>query len=310
MKLQGILASVATPFDHTGAIYRAKIQHNFEKWCRTSVSGFIVGGLAGEGPLLDPEEKLEILRLAAPFVAPKEKTGAKENPAPSPARTLILDVSAEGVYLAAKLARAAAEAGANAVVSLVPHQYRNLMYGPEAQMLYFRALADQSPLPVLIHNAPQVTGVDLLPETIGQLAAHPNIAGVIETGTPAGRIAQIRAAVPKDFAVLAGTDSQLWDSLKGGANGAALAFASVAPYAAISIWEAFRTREEEAGIDWQGRISHPSLLITDLYGVAGLKHAMDLNGYYGGPPRLPFVPVSLNARHEIEDASNVFCSIS
>ena len=81
-----------------------------------------------------------------------------------------------------------------------------------------------------------------------------------------------------------------------------MAFASAAPYATIAIWEAFRTREEEAGIDWQGRISHPSLLITDLYGVAGLKHAMDLNGYYGGPPRLPFVPVSLDARHEIENA--------
>ena len=288
MKLQGILASVATPFDHTGAIYRAKVQHNFAKWRRASVSGFVIGGLAGEGPLLDADEKLEVLRLA---VSEDDQT-----------RTLILDVSAEGVHSAAKLAKAAADAGANAVLSLAPHQYRNLMYGPEAQMLFFRALADQSPVPVLIHNAPQVTGIDLSPETIGKLAAHPNIGGLVESGTPAGRVEQIRAVVPKEFAVLAGTESQLWDSLKAGANGAVLAFASAAPYAAIAIWEAFRTREEEAGIDWQGRISHPSILVTDLYGVSGLKHAMDLNGYYGGPPRLPFVPVSMEARREIEDA--------
>jgi 4-hydroxy-2-oxoglutarate aldolase len=288
MKLQGILASVATPFDHTGAIYRAKVQHNFAKWRRASVSGFVIGGLAGEGPLLDADEKLQVLRLA---VSEDDQ-----------ARTLILDVSAEGVHSAAKLAKAAADAGANAVLSLAPHQYRNLMYGPEAQMLFFRALADQSPVPVLIHNAPQVTGIDLSPETIGKLAAHPNIGGLVESGTPAGRVEQIRAVVPKEFAVLAGTESQLWDSLKAGANGAVLAFASAAPYAAIAIWEAFRTREEEAGIDWQGRISHPSILVTDLYGVSGLKHAMDLNGYYGGPPRLPFVPVSMEARREIEDA--------
>jgi len=188
------------------------------------------------------------------------------------------------------------------VVSSVPHQYRNLMYGPETQMLFFRALADQSPVPVLIHNAPQTTGVDLLPETAAKLACHPNIAGAIETGTPASRIAQIRALTPKEFGVLAGTESQVWESLKAGANGAALAFASAAPYATIAIWEAFRTREEEAGLDWQGRISHPSILVTDMYGVPGLKHAMDLNGYYGGPPRLPFVPVSLDARREIEEA--------
>jgi 4-hydroxy-2-oxoglutarate aldolase len=176
------------------------------------------------------------------------------------------------------------------------------MYGPETQMLFFRALADQSPVPVLIHNAPQMTGVDLLPETAAALACHPNIAGVIETGTPASRVAQLRSLVPKEFGVLAGTESQVWESLKAGANGAALPFASAAPYAAIAIWEAFRTREDEAGLDWQGRISHPSILATDMYGVPGLKHAMDLNGYYGGPPRLPFVPVSPDARREIEDA--------
>jgi 4-hydroxy-2-oxoglutarate aldolase len=288
MKIQGMYAAVATPFDHTGAMYRVKVQHNFDKWSRTSLAGFIVGSLAGEGPLLDAEEKLAVLRLA--------KTSVPED------RTIVLDVSEEGVYRAVKLARAAAEAGAHAVLSTVPHQYRNLMYGPETQMLFFRALADQSPVPVLIHNAPQMTGVDLLPETAAALAGHPNIAGVIETGTPVSRIAQLRSLAPKDFGVLAGTESQVWEALKAGASGAALPFASAAPYATIAIWEAFRTREEEAGLDWQARISHPAILATDMYGVPGLKHAMDLNGYYGGPPRLPFVPVSMDARREIEEA--------
>jgi 4-hydroxy-2-oxoglutarate aldolase len=287
MKIQGMYASVATPFDHTGAMYRVKVQHNFEKWSRTSLAGFIVGSLTGEGPLLEAEEKMELLRLAAPHI-----------PA---GRTLIADISVEGVHAAVKLSHAAAAAGAQAVVSAVPHQYRNLMYGPEAQMLFFRAL-DQSPLPVLIHNDPPMTGVDLLPETAAALAAHPNIAGLIETGTPVSRIAEVRAIAPKEFGILAGTERQVWDSLKSGANGAALAISSAAPYATIAIWEAFRTREEEAGLDWQGRIAHPSILVTDMYGVPGLKHAMDLNGYYGGPPRLPFIPVSIDARREIEEA--------
>lgn len=288
MKLQGMFASAATPFDHTGAVYRAKVQHNFDKWCRTSLAGFVIGGLTGEGPLLEPYEKIEVLRLATPVV-----------PA---GRTIILDVSSEGVHGAVNLAKLASDAGAHAVISVVPHQYRNMMYGPDAQALYFRSLADQSPIPVIVHNVPQMTGVDLLPETIGSLADHPNIAGLVESGTPAGRVPQIRAVVPKDFAVLAGTESQVWESLKSGANGALLAFACAAPYATIAIWEAHRTREDEAGIDWQGRIAHPSILVTDLYGVPGLKHAMDVNGYYGGPPRLPFVPVGLAAQHEIEDA--------
>src|SRR3954454_17391853 len=102
MKIQGMYASVATPFDHTGAMYRVKVQHNFEKWSRTSLAGFIVGSLHGEGPLLEAEEKVELLRLAAAQI-----------PAD---RTLIADVSAEGVPGAAKLAAAAAQAGPHAVV--------------------------------------------------------------------------------------------------------------------------------------------------------------------------------------------------
>ncbi len=283
-----MFASVATPFDHTGALYRAKVQHNFEKWSRTALAGFIAGSLPGEGPLLESAEKLDLLRLA--------KQRLPEG------RLLILDISSEGVRPAANLARAAAAAGAHGVISLVPHGYRNLMYGAEAQTLYFRALADQSPVPVIVHNAPMTTGVDLLPESIAALAAHPNIAGVVESGTPAGRVRRIRELAPKAFGILAGTESHVLESLKEGANGAALAFASAAPYATIAIWEAFRTREEEASVDWQQRIAHPSILVTDLYGVPGLKHAMDLNGYYGGPPRLPFSPVSAAAREEIEAA--------
>ena len=84
MKIQGMYASVATPFDHTGAMYRVKVQHNFEKWSRTSLAGFIVGSLTGEGPLLEAEEKVELLRLAAPHI-----------PA---GRTLIADISEEGVH--------------------------------------------------------------------------------------------------------------------------------------------------------------------------------------------------------------------
>ena len=288
MKIQGIYVAAATPFDHTGAIYRTKVQHNFEKWSRTDIAGFLVGAHAGEGPLLSHDEKVEVVALAAKSV-PEGKA-------------ILFDVSCEGVRLAADLAKRGAAVGAHAVVSLVPHEYRGMMYGPEAQMLYFRALADQSPIPVLIHNAPLTTGVDLSPETVAKLAAHPNNRGIIETGTPVGRIAHLRAVCGKGFAILAGTEGQLLESLRTGANGAALAFASAAPYAAIAVWEANRTREEEAGVDWQGRIAHPSILVTDLYGVAGLKHAMDLNGYYGGPPRLPFPPVSLEARNEIEDA--------
>jgi 4-hydroxy-2-oxoglutarate aldolase len=87
-----------------------------------------------------------------------------------------------------------------------------------------------------------------------------------------------------------------------GSPGAVLAYANAAPYSTITIWEAFRTRDYAAALDWQNRIGRPAFLVTVKYGIPGLKHAMDLNGYYGGPARLPLSPLTLEARHEIESA--------
>lgn len=286
MKLQGMFALAATPFDHTGALYRAKVQHNFAKWRRTSIAGFITGSHAGEGPLLEAAEKVELLKLAV-------SAPAGDTPA-----TFIADVSQEGVHGAVALAKAMADAGAHAVISRAPREYRYLVNADDRPALYFRALADQSPIPVVIYNdPPTIAAAD-----IGKLAGHPNIAGVVETRTSAARIAEIRALAGKEFGILAGTEEQVWELLGAGANGAALAFASAAPYATIAIWEAFRTREEDAGLDWQARIAHPGLLVTDTYGPAGLKHAMDLNGYYGGPQRLPLTPLEADGRQAVEEA--------
>jgi 4-hydroxy-2-oxoglutarate aldolase len=81
-----------------------------------------------------------------------------------------------------------------------------------------------------------------------------------------------------------------------------LAFANAAPYACITIWEAHRTRETEAAQDWQNRIARAAQLVTTRYGVPGLKYAMDLKGYYGGPPRLPLTGIGPEAKQEIEAA--------
>lgn len=288
MKLQGIFAAIATPFDYKGDIYPAKIQHNVEKWNRTSLSGYVVCSSAGEGALLSGEEKMQVWKMVAQHAAPD--------------RILIADAGVEGVRETVVLANHAAVLGYKAVLCGVPHHYKTTMYGAGPQMLYYRAVADQCLVPVIIHNAPGHTGVDIAAETIATLSGHPNIAGVIESGTPAGRLRQTSVIARKDFQLLTGSADALWEALQAGAHGAAISFASAAPYAAIAIWEAFRTREEDAGLDWQARIAHPSVLVSDVYGVPGLKHAMDINGYYGGPPRLPLASLPKAAQTEIDEA--------
>lgn len=283
MKLTGIFAAVATPFDHQGELYKTKVQHNLEKWNQTALSGYVIASASGEGVLLSPEERCQLWELSAQ--------------AAGPAKLLIADASDESVRGSLALAERAAAAGFHAILCGVPHFYKTMMYGAATQTLYFRSVADRSPLPVILHNAPHTTGVDISPETTNLLSQHPNIVAVVETGTPVGRIRQIA-----DFPVLCGTAASLLEALEAGAQGAVLPIASAVPYATIALWEAFRTREKEAALDWQQRLSHPSILVTDLYGIAGLKHAMDGNGFYGGPPRLPLSGLSREAKKEIEAA--------
>jgi 4-hydroxy-2-oxoglutarate aldolase len=266
MKLQGIFADITTPFDHKGDIYKVKVQHNVEKWNRTTLAGYVVCGAAGEGTLLSAEEKATVWEMVAKFAAAE--------------KLLIAATGTPGVRESVALCNRAAELGYQAVFVESRHRVA------ETQSLYFRSVADQSKIPVI------VAGTE--PDGAAAAAQHPNIVAACDrTG---------RAARP-GLQALVSSASHLWPALEAGASGAILDFAAAAPYAAIAIWEAHRTREQEAGLEWQNRIARAAELISECgYGVPGLKHAMDLNAYYGGPPRLPLTIPSAAARIELADA--------
>ena len=169
-------------------------------------------------------------------------------------------------------------------------------------MLYFRAVADQVRIPIMIYNWPQATGVDIPAEAVIALSEHPNIIAVKESSGSIEKLMKMARESKPGFQVLSGSAPTLWPCFLMGATGAVLAYANAAPYSTIAIWEAFRTRELEAGQDWQNRIAQAAVLVTVKYGIPGLKYAMDLNGYYGGPPRLPLTVLCPEAKHEIEEA--------
>jgi len=131
--------------------------------------------------------------------------------------------------------------------------------------IYIAAVADRAEIPIIVD---------------GVAVKHPNVVSQ--------HIATSSATIAQSFAA--------------GAPAAILEFANAAPYAAISIWEAHRTREYEAALDWQNRIAQAVHLVEGQYGIAGLKYAMDLNGYYGGLPRLPLIGLTPAAKQEIEQA--------
>lgn len=288
MKLQGIFPPIATPFNHEGDIWKIKVQHNIEKWNLTGLAGYVVCGSTGESVMLTSSEKVQLFEWVAQYAAPE--------------KLLIAGTGVESVRETVALTNRAAEIGYKAAMVRTPHYYKNLLNNAAAQKVYFGAVADQAKIPILIYNWPQTTGVDIPAEAVAELSNHPNIVGIKESSGNLEKVMQMIREVKKGFHVLTGSAPTLAPSLAVGCSGAVLAFANAAPYACISIWEAHRTREPEAAMDWQNRIARAAHLVTAKYGVPGLKYAMDLAGYYGGPPRLPLTGPCPEAKREIEVA--------
>lgn len=275
-KFSGIFPPLPTPFDHAGNFYPAKLRYNLDKWNRVNLGGYVVGAPAGEGVYLSEAEKLTLWAEAAQHTAS--------------GRLLIAATTAESVRETLHLTREAARLGYHAALVSAPLHYPAVASIP----LYFQTVADSSPIPLLI------TG--LSPETAIPLTQHPNISGVLDASGDLAQVQSLLSAAPTSFAVLNGAPSLLAASLQAGASGAILDYAAAAPFSCLTILEAVMKREYDAAQDWQLRINPAATLVNSRYGVPGLKYALDFNGFYGGPPRLPLLPLPRAAQLEIEAA--------
>ena len=287
MKLNGIWVAATTPFDAREDLYPAKIRHNIERWNRTSVAGYAVGtARPGEGGLLSEKETIQLWEHVAEAAAPE--------------KLLLASTGVAGVRGTLTRANAAADLGYHALLVEAP----NFDDGPAApqdtQTLFYRGVADQTKIPVVIGSAPGNNPAAVSVETACLLAEHPNIIAMNEGAGPVKKVTQLIHDVPSGFQVLVGAMDILYPSLRQGAAGAILAFANPAPFLCLSLEEAVRTREFEAARELHERAS-TAAGVAGHYGIAGLKYAMDLQGYYGGPPRMPLTPLDGQAKKLITE---------
>ena len=288
LKLSGIFPPIPTPFNHSGDLYPAKLRHNIEKWNLTALAGYVVCGSTGESVYLTEAEKLYLWEETAKFT-------------PS-SKILIAGTGMESVRETIHLTNLAADLGYKCAMVRTPHYYKTLLDNLESQALYFRAVADRARIPLMIYNWPQSTGLDIGVETVALLSEHSNIIAIEESSGDPTKLTRLLAAVKPGFQVLNGSAPHLASALRAGAVGAVLAYANAAPFSCLTIAEAVQRREYDAAEDWQARIYDAATLVTERYGIPGLKYAMDFNGYYGGPPRLPLIPIARPAQLEIEAA--------
>ncbi len=276
MKLSGVFAPIPTPFHHDGVLDTDRLKTALARWLTRPLAGFIVLGSNGEAVLLDEDESDRVIAAAR-----------DAGPA---GRPLIIGAGRESTRAAIRAARRAAELGADAVLVRTPGFFKAQMTN-DAFVRHYTAVADASPVPVLLYNFTALTGVNLLPAAVSRLATHPNIIGMKESGGDVAQIADLVAGTPADFHVLAGTVATFYAALCVGCAGGILAPASVVPEACVRLYELATTgRHDEARALQQQLVPLARLLGGATYGVPGLKAALQLVGYDVGVPRAPLAP--------------------
>ena len=272
-----------TPF-RDGEVDTAAIRGNVRRWIAAGLGGVVALGTNGEAPLLDEDEAERVVETVREEV-PRE-------------RVLIAGAGHESTRATIAAARRLARAGADVVLVKTPYTYRAHV-PPAGLIAHYRAVADASPVPVLLYNFPASTGVNLSPETVGILAAHPNIAGMKETSTDGAQFADLSAAVPDDFTVLCGSAPGVFAALCAGARGAIIAVGCVLPALALELLAHVRAGRYDEGLAIQHRINPLGRAVTHGFGIPGLKAALDLAGFTGGEPRPPLMPLPAEARERI-----------
>jgi len=284
MSLNGVIPPIPTPFDQDSNVAYHALVANLGRWDRYELSGYVILGSNGETVYLSHEEKLRILRTAREAI-PQNKL-------------LIAGTGCESTGATIQLTRQAAEIGSDAALVITPHFYGGKMTADVLTSHYF-SVADASPIPVLIYNVPKFTHIDLDARSVARMAEHPNIIGIKDSGGNITKLGDIVRVTNSDFQVLAGSAGFFFPALALGAVGGIMAMANVAPQQAIDIYDLFKKRQLNEAAELQRRVLPVNAAVTTRFGVAGLKAALDMLGYYGGPVRPPLVNLENKDRKEL-----------
>lgn len=276
-RFAGIFTPIVTPLDADDAVDEVGLRANVRRWMHTSLRGLVVLGSNGEAAQLEEVEADRIVDIVREGV-------------PSD-RVLIAGTGRESTKGTIAATRRAAAAGVDAVLVRTPGFFKSQMTS-DVFVDHYTAVADVSPVPVLLYNVSAFTGVNLQPEAVERLATHPNIVGIKESGSDIGQMAEYVARTPPDFTVLAGSATTLVHALAAGCDGAILALAALVPELCAEMQILVGQGRLAEARALQRRLMPLARSVGSVHGVPGLKAALQLMGYAGGVPRPPLRPVA------------------
>jgi 4-hydroxy-2-oxoglutarate aldolase len=286
MVITGIFPALTTPYEADGTVSLSGVRQNIARYNQTAIAGYVVLGSTGESVMLGSAEAESIL-VAAKEAAISEKL-------------LIAGTGAESTAETVTRTRRAAALGYQLALVKTPYYYKPA-YGAETYIHHYRAVADASPIPILLYSVPIFTGITLETPEILELSQHPNIVGIKDSSGVIQRVAEVVGSAPAGFHVLTGGAAVLYPALCVGARGAILALADALPEKCAELYHLVQSGQHDRARTLQLLLAQASKRILSEGSIAGLKYAMDLRGYQGGLPRPPLLPLRAEKKYGIAE---------
>ena len=282
-KLSGVFAPVVTPFADDETVDFSALRFNMERYARSELLGYLALGSNGENRSLTEEEKHAVLDTIV------TNKGQRQ--------VVIAGAIYEAQRDTERFLQQAGALGADFGLLLAPSYFKKLMTD-DVLYRYFATVADESPMPLLIYNAPGFCGINLSPDLIRRLSIHPNIVGMKDSA-PSGIEAYLEYASDK-FLVLAGSINFLFPAMMAGAVGGTVSLANILPRIAMDLFKYGAARDTDSGEPAQAKARVINRAISGTYGVPGVKAAMNLVGLKGGIPRRPLLPLDEVQKNELQ----------
>ena len=273
MYFHGLGVALVTPFTENGAVDFAAVAKIVDNLVEGEVDYILVLGTTGETPTLTADERKALIRFVRERVAGRVQ--------------LMVGVGGNCTRDVVATLRTWDLSGYDAVLSVNPYYNK-----PNQEGLYqhFKAIAEASPLPIMLYNIPGRTGVNMAPETIARLAKDcPNILGVKEASGNLEQMERIKALTPSDFLLISGDDGLTVEVIKRGGVGVISVLANAYPAETKEVVSlALLNKMEEAEQKLQALDDIISALFEEGNPV-GIKTALHLKGICSNTMRLPLV---------------------
>jgi len=283
---EGVFIPVTTPF-RGDDVATDRLAANLRRYNETSLAGYVVLGSTGEFPMLSEAERDHVL-VAARQAIPTSKL-------------FIAGTGSHATLHTIQQTKRAAEIGADAAIVITPYYFTKAFARPEAQVRHYLAVADASPIPVMLYNFPLNTGVNLEAETVARIAQHPNVCGIKDSSGNIPQCAQIIHQTPKTFHVHVGSASALLPALTIGAAGAIVALGTISAREWCDVYDLAKAGRWDEAREIAARMMSADRGVAGRYGIGGLKAALDLQGLYGGPCRPPLPTPDADAIEDIKE---------